>query len=335
MWLIACVNIGSLLLARARTRRRELAIRLAIGSSRRHLVQLVLTEALMLAGLAGAAGAALTVWGITLYARTAPAVISTGGPASSGLSSFSAPVLDVRVLAFAIAITIGTTLVCALAPALWTSRAQPASALTENSRGGSTHRRALGAFVVIEVALAVLLLASAAVLVASFSRIQRLQTGYVPDNVLTFWVRPPTSRYAPADGPTILEKLLTQIRQTPGIQSATLNRCAPFAGCARTTLYFADRANDQNSCRSSGGTTSRPRTSRRWAFRFARVVCSREADRIDRATCRCHQRNGRAALLAGRGSDRQARVVRIRHRLHGSATARRDRRRRRRREVRK
>jgi ABC-type antimicrobial peptide transport system permease subunit len=93
------VNIGSLLLARARTRRRELAIRLAIGSSRRNLVQLVLTEALILAGLAGAAGTALTLWGVTLYARTAPVVMSTGGPTSAGLSSFSTPVLDARVLA--------------------------------------------------------------------------------------------------------------------------------------------------------------------------------------------------------------------------------------------
>lgn len=241
---IACVNIGSLLLARARTRRRELAIRLAIGSSRRNLVQLVLSEALVLAGLAGAAGTALTIWGVTLYARTAPAVIAGGGPATTGLSTFSGPVLDARVLMFALAIILGTTLLCALAPALWASRAQPASALLENNRAGGTHRRALGGFVVIEVALAVLLLTSAALLVASFDRIQQLQTGYVPDNVLTFWVRPPTSRYAPSTGPVILEKLLTRIQQTPGLESAALNRCAPFAGCSRTTMYLADRAND-------------------------------------------------------------------------------------------
>jgi len=241
--LIACVNIGSLLLARARTRRRELAIRLAIGSGRRHLVQLAVTEALILAGLAGLAGTALTMWGAELYARAAPAIVGGMGPASAGLGTFSTPTLDVRVLAFAVAITIGTTLLCALAPALWASRAQPASALVESNRGGSTHRRALGVFVVIEVALAVLLLTSAALLVASFDRIQKLQAGYVPDDVLTFWVRPPTSRYAPADGPAILEKLLTRFQQTPGLESAALNRCAPFAGCSRTTVYFPDREN--------------------------------------------------------------------------------------------
>jgi putative ABC transport system permease protein len=74
---------------------------------------------------------------------------------------------------------------------------------------------------------------------------QRLQQGFSTDGVLTFWVRPPTSRYPVSEGPAIVERLLTSVEQIPGVESAAVNRCTPFTGCSRTVLHFTDRPNDE------------------------------------------------------------------------------------------
>jgi len=95
------------------------------------------------------------------------------------------------------------------------------------------------------VALACLLLTVSGLLIESFARIQNRRTGFVADNVLTFWVRPPASRYTPADGPATLERLLTSIQAVPGVESAAVNRCTPFTGCSRSTVFFPDRRVDR------------------------------------------------------------------------------------------
>src|SRR6185295_3599982 len=78
-------------------------------------------------------------------------------------------------------------------------------------------------------------------LIESFARIQNRRTGFVADNVLTFWVRPPGSRYTPADGPATLDRLLTRIQAVPGVESAAVNRCTPFTGCSRSSVFFPNR----------------------------------------------------------------------------------------------
>ena len=243
--LIACVNVGSLLLARARMRRREMAIRLAIGSGRRRLVQQLLTEGLLIAAIAGACGTIVASWGVDLIARTAPGVIASGRNDYGAVWAFAIPTLDLRVLTFALAATLGTTLLFALTPALEASRPELTTALKEDDRGGTAQGRTLSTFVVSEVALAVLLLSSAGLLIESFSYIQRLRVGFVADEVLTFWLRPPTSRYAPADGPAIIERFLTRIQAVPGVESAAVNRCTPFMGGARTIIFFPGRPVDR------------------------------------------------------------------------------------------
>ena len=235
--LISCVNVAGLMLARARTRRRELAIRLAIGSTRHRLVQQLLTEGFVIAALAGVCGTLLAVWGVALVERTSPGIIASFGNDYGAVASFAAPSLDLRVLLFATVVSLATTMVFALAPAIDASRTNLVSALKEEDRGGS-RGRALAGVAVSEVALAVLLLAAAGLLVESFARMQSLRRGFATDRVLTFWVRPPNSRYAPADGPAIVERMLTRIEQTPGVESAAVNRCTPFIGCARTTIFF-------------------------------------------------------------------------------------------------
>jgi putative ABC transport system permease protein len=241
----ACVNVASLLVARARTRRREMAIRLAIGSSRGRLVQQLLTEGLLMAAVAGACGTVLAMWGMDLYARTVPPVIPTASNNYLAVSTFGMPAVDARVLLFALAITLGTTLVFALVPAIGASCQQLTAALKEDDRGGTGQRRAMGMLVVTEVALAMLLLIGSGALIETFRHIQNRRAGFTSGGVLTFWVRPPSSRYAPSDGPVIIERLLARIESVPGVESAAVNRCTPFTGCSRTIVFFPDRPVDR------------------------------------------------------------------------------------------
>ena len=243
--LIACVNVAGLLLARARMRRREIAVRLAIGSGRLRLVRLLLTEGLVMACLAGVFGTLLAWWGVAVFARTAPALIATGRNNYAALGTMGAPALDPVVLLFALAAALGTTLIFALVPALASSRAELVTALKEDNRGGGRGGRTLSTLVISEVAIACTLLTASGLLIESFARIQGRRTGFVADDVLTFWVRPPGSRYPPASGPSTLDRLLTRIQAVPGVESAAVNRCVPFTGCSSSTLFLPDRPVDR------------------------------------------------------------------------------------------
>ena len=243
--LIACVNVAGLLLARARVRRREIAVRLAIGSGRRRLVQQLLTEGLVMAAIAGVCGTLLAWWGVGVFARTAPAVIASGRNNYAAIGALGDPRLDPGVLLFALASALGTTLLFALVPALAASRLELTTALKEDDRGGSRGGRTLSILVVSEVAIACLLLVASGVLIESFARIQSRRTGFVSDHVLTFWVRPPGSRYPPASGPATVDRLLTRVQSVPGVESAAVNRCVPFSGCSNTILFLPDRPVDR------------------------------------------------------------------------------------------
>lgn len=244
---IACVNVASLLLARARARRREIAVRLAIGSGQRRLVQQLLTEGLVLAAAAGICGTLLAQWGVSLFVRTTPAAIATGRGTSAAVGTAGAPALDPGVLLFATAVALGTTLLFALVPALAASRPDLVTALKEDDRGGGRRGRAFSILVVTEVAIACLLLSASGLLIENFARIQSRRIGFVSEDVLTFWVRPPGSRYPVASGPATVDRLLTRIQAVPGIESAAVNRCTPFSGCSSSVLFLADRPVDPSS----------------------------------------------------------------------------------------
>jgi len=241
--LIACVNVTGLLLARARTRRREVAIRLAIGSSRWRLVRQLLTEGLLVAAIAGVCGLVVATWGVAVFAYTSPAIIASFSNNYAAVAAFAAPSLDARVLVFALATTLGTTLLFALVPAIDASRPDLVVALKEDDRGGG-RVRTLSGLVVSEVALAVLLLAAAGLLLETFAHMQRVRGGFDIERVLTFWIRPPNTRYAPADGPAIVERMLVRIEQVPGVEAAAVNRATPFMGGSRSNIFFPDRPAD-------------------------------------------------------------------------------------------
>jgi len=241
---IACVNVACLMLARAERRHREVAVRLAIGSSRSRIVRQLLTEGLLIAGLAGAAGVVLAIWGAKVLGRAMPAAIPTGQNNYLAVSTLGLPSVDGGVLLFALGVTLATTLVFALMPALQASRTELVGALREGDRGNAARRPMLNIVIASEMALAMLLLVGAGWLLDSFARIQDRRTGYDPDRVITFWVRPPVSRYPVDVGPAIVEQLLTRVQAVPGVQTAAVNRCTPFTVCSGGLMTFPDRPGD-------------------------------------------------------------------------------------------
>ena len=333
---IACVNVASLLLARARVRRREIAVRLAIGSGQRRLVQQLLTEGLVMAAAAGVCGTVLACVGRRrLRAHRASRQSRAAATTTLAIGSLGAPALDPVVLMFSLAVALSTTLLFALVPALAASRLELVTALKEDDRGGGRRGHALSILVVAEVAIACLLLTASGLLIENFARIQSRRSGFVSDDVLTFWVRPPGSRYPVASGPATVDRLLTRIQAVPGVESAAVNRCTPFSGCSRTILFLPGRPD-----------RSRERAGRWPALHFRRLLpLARNSDpRRPRAHARRsrgqpagrdRERIGRAPVLARRESHRQARLVRNDDgAVLGSGACGGDRRRRGRREVR-
>jgi predicted permease len=240
VFLIACANVASLLLARMRRRRREIAVRSALGAGTWRVARQLATESVVLACAGGLLGILLASWGIKLVVLAVPASLPSTQTGYQQLSGFAVPSIDGVVLGFALLATIVTSLLFGVAPALSATRTDLLGALRDDPRtttaAGSS---VLGAIVVVEIAVAVLLVAGASLFIASFAGLQRLRYGFEPAGVLTFRIAPPASRYAPADGPAAIERFLARIQQTPGVALAAVNRCTPLnTACARTTVHF-------------------------------------------------------------------------------------------------
>ncbi|HEX7049876.1 MAG TPA: ABC transporter permease [Longimicrobiales bacterium] len=211
--LIACANVASLLLARAADRQREIAVRSALGASRRRLVRALLVESGLVALLGGAAGLLLAVWGLDLILALAP----------EGLPRWNVIRIDGDVLAFTTFAAAATALLAGLAPALNASRAAPASALREGSdrtTEGAGGRRLRHAMIVAEVALSIVLLVGAGLLIRSFHRLSNVDPGFDADHLLAAAIFLPDNRY-PDDARQIhfFESLLERVRSLPGVTS--------------------------------------------------------------------------------------------------------------------
>src|SRR5580698_6428403 len=191
--LIACANVANLQLARAVSRMREISIRVALGAGRWHIIRQLLIESLMLSVTGGAIGWMLALWGIRLFDN---AVIPNGKPPSLDFS------MDVRALLYLAAITIGTGLLFGLAPALRLSKLDVNTALKDGGRGSSGSGRGKylsGLLVVVEMALAVVLLAGAGLMIRSFMHAYASNWGFNTTNVLSMEIDLPPAKYAKAE----------------------------------------------------------------------------------------------------------------------------------------
>jgi predicted permease len=246
--LIACVNLASLLLGRATTRRREIAIRLAIGAGRARLVRLLLTESVLLSLLGGAASVLVAWWGTRALSAVNPAstlrLQRLGGLGAVGFSSIH---LDVRALLFTLAVALGTGVLFGLVPALQATRPSLTASLKEGGvpspRAGTwrgiTSRRLL---MVVEVALALVLLAGSGLMVRSLGKLLRVDPGFDAHNVLTLRLNVPPGGIARDSLPGFYDRLLTRLGAIPGVTGAALGDCPPLnGGCNRTVITFAGR----------------------------------------------------------------------------------------------
>jgi predicted permease len=244
--LVTCINVAALVLMQTHLRVREIAVRIAIGAGRGRIVRQLLTEASVLALCGGALGVLLAAWGIAWFRQLAPDIL---GPTHTGyvqLGAFASPEMDGVALLFTAVLTLGCTLVAGLAPAIQASRSDSASASAIGHAARSTMRpeagRTLRSLAGAQIAIAVLLVAGALLLLATFLRLQQTRVGFDPSRVLVFWLTPPGSRYPPETGPAIIEQLLESVQRVPGVSYAAVNRCTPFSSsCARTILFQPER----------------------------------------------------------------------------------------------
>ena len=209
--LIACVNVANLLLARAAARQREIAVRAALGAGRGRLVRQLLTESTMLAMLGGVFGIALAWVGVRVII----------GLDAGAIPRLAATTVDTRVLLFAVAITLIAGLIVGIVPALQQSSTNVRSTLGEATRGASSGRennRLRRALVVVQVAMALIVLVTAGLLARSFAALERVKPGFSPANVITYQLSLPFSKYDSARKRIALfDEVRSRMAAIPGV----------------------------------------------------------------------------------------------------------------------
>lgn len=219
--LIACANVANLLLARAATREREVAVRVALGAGRARLLRQLLTESMVLALLGGVAGIALASWSVAAIGATHVQFL----PRQHEIE------MNVTVVAFSLALSVATGLLFGLAPALRLTRRPLHASMREGARGstGGSLARTRNALVLAEVAVALVLSMGAGLLIRSFDKLTRVDLGFQPAGVLTYSVTFPSAKFKEAAQlPAFYESLLERSRALPGVRSVALSADLPM-----------------------------------------------------------------------------------------------------------
>jgi putative ABC transport system permease protein len=220
--LIACANVANLLLARATARKKEIAIRTALGASRGRITRQLLTESILLALIGGTVGLLLAWWGMGSLLALAP----------DDLQEVKSVALDVRVLAFTLGVTMLTGIVFGLVPAIQASSPNLNETLKEGGRGISGGRhRVRSALVIVEVALALVLLVCSGLLIRSFVSLNRVSPGFNSKNALTVNIALPGRKYQNADQYSgFFGQLLERLAVLPGVTDVGATQSMPIQG---------------------------------------------------------------------------------------------------------
>jgi putative ABC transport system permease protein len=228
--LVSCVNVANLLLARASVRARETALRAALGASRMRIVRYLLTECVLLSFLGGVAGVVLAYWGVRLFlALKAPGI---PGPAAAPLDS--------PILLFAIGTSAITAILFGLLPSFHASKTDLVTALRQGtvSFARRTANKKRAALVIIEMALALILLAGAGLMMNSFVRLQNVELGFNPENVIALRVMVPnlgSSEARDLERVAFTDNLLQRLRNLPQVRAAAATSIFPLDGSAYFT----------------------------------------------------------------------------------------------------
>ena len=230
--LIACVNVASLLLVRSESRRREIAVRRAMGAATARLISQFVTEGLVLVGMGSALGLICAGWIMRLLVTLIPADMAAGMPYLQDVG------INLRVAVFAGVTAVLAALFFALIPTLQLSKSDLREGLTEGSRGsaGMMWRRFGSNLVVLELAIAVVLLVSAGLLTKSFYRLLHVENGLQPDHLATMEVAAPDSGYGKdAQAVALGRRVVSLIASLPGVESVGLSTRLPLSGNGNTT----------------------------------------------------------------------------------------------------
>ncbi|HEX8140377.1 MAG TPA: ABC transporter permease [Pyrinomonadaceae bacterium] len=221
--LIACANVANLMLARATGRQKEIAIRTALGASRARVVRQLLTESVLLSVIGGGLGLLLAMWGVDLLLKLNEGRI----PRAYEIG------VDFNVLLFTLGVSLLTGIIFGLAPAFQTSRIQLNDTLKEGGRTGAgpARHRVRDLLVVAEVSLTVVVLVGAGLLLRSFIRLQEVNPGFQPRNLLVMQVSLPAFKYGDAQQRALFyQQMLDRVRSLPGVKGAATVSSLPMSG---------------------------------------------------------------------------------------------------------
>ena len=215
--LIACANVANLLLVRASSRRREIAVRLALGASRWRLIRQLLTESVLLAILSGGLGVLFALW-------IKDSLLSVSD--WNGRGSVLNPQLDLRVLGFTLGLSLLTGIIFGLVPALRATRIDLTPELKESGRFSTSASRSFlsKSLVVVQVSISLLLLIGAGLLVRTLLNLQRVETGFNTQNLLLFSVNPNLIGYKDERLTNLYKQMFDRLEAVPGVRSVTFSR---------------------------------------------------------------------------------------------------------------